>query len=135
MKRVAIGLALLALAFVAVTGVALESSGVAVVATEAPDGSTRETHVWWVEDEGALWLEAGTPENPWFEDVRARPELHLVAEGATGRYRAVPVPGPEARSRLRSRLRARYGWRDVWVGWLFDVSRSVAVRLEPLADG
>jgi hypothetical protein len=126
----------LAGAFVAATWWALEAGGVARVETRSADGSTRTTHVWYVEPDGELWLEAGTPENPWYRDVLADPTVTLSAEGRSVRHRAEVVDTPAARHRVRSLLREKYGLRDRWVGLLVDSSRSVAVRLRPMeAEG
>jgi hypothetical protein len=134
MKRILVALAALAVGFAGVTWWALESSGVARVSTTAPDGGERVTHVWFVEDAGTLWLEAGAPENPWYRDVRERPELTFAADDRpAARYRAREVPG--AAARVRALLRARYGWRDRWVGLWVDASRSTAVRLDPIGEG
>ena len=54
----------------------------------APDGSIRATHVWFAESDGELWLEAGSPENPWFDDLGRDPRLELRAEGHDGAYLA-----------------------------------------------
>lgn len=125
--RAALAFLALALGFVALTGIALESGGVAIVETRAPDGTTRATHVWFVEHHGALWLEAGAPENGWFQDVQRDPRLRVRVHGAARDARAEIAP--EASADVRARLRAKYGWRDVWVGLLVNASRSVAVRL------
>ena len=61
--------AALAIAFAAITRLALESGGVAIVETHAGDGSIRSTHVWFVEPERELWIEAGSAQNPWFDDL------------------------------------------------------------------
>ncbi len=131
-RRVLIALAVAGLGFALVTAWALESGGIAVVETHAPSGSTRSTHVWYVELDGETWLEAGTPDNPWFKDVARDPVLTFTADGRSGRYRAEPLPGPDAHARVRSLLRQKYGLRDRWVGLLVDPSHSVAVRLVPL---
>ncbi len=110
---------------------ALESGGVAVIQTRAPDGTVRSTHVWYVEPRGELWLEAGTPDNPWFQDVQRDPLVMLDIDGRTETYVAEPVYHPQAHSRIRSLLREKYGRRDRFVGLLVDTSRSVAVRLVP----
>lgn len=106
----------------------------AVVETRRPDGGTRTTHVWFVEEAGVLWLEAGAPENAWFVDVQREPALRLRASGVSGRYRAHPVPDPVRRAAVRARLREKYGLRDAWVGLFVDASRSIAVRLDPAAE-
>ena len=135
MRTALIALAALLVAFAATTWWALEWGGVAVVETRAPDGSTRATHVWYAEADGALWLEAGTPENPWFVDLQRDRSLRFRAEGRDGGYRAAIVPGAAAHERIRSLMRAKYGLRDRFVGLLVDTSRSVAVRLAPSGPG
>jgi hypothetical protein len=119
-------------AFAAVTGIALESSGVAVLETRAPDGTPRTTRVWVAEEDGSLLLEAASPERPWYRDVLLDPMVSLTREGRVEAFRAAPEPGDAGHRRVRELLRARYGWRDAWVGLIQDTSRSVAVRLEPL---
>jgi hypothetical protein len=126
---------LASLAFVAVTWWALESGGVAIVETTAADGSTRSTHVWFVEPDGKLWVEAGTPENPWYLDVQRAPTLRLSSDdGPSGEFVAHTVPGPAAQQRVRGLLREKYGFRDAWVGMLVDSSQSIAVRLVPAGE-
>lgn len=124
-----IGLVLLALAaaFAGITWLALEQSGVAVIVTHARDGDARKTHVWSVEHDGALWLEAGSPTNAWFADLTRDPHLRLTAEGTT--RDAVAEIVPEKSAEIRAALRAKYGWRDAWVQMLVNANRSTAVRL------
>jgi hypothetical protein len=110
-------------------GGALESGGVAIVETNTPEGSMRSTHVWYVEPRGALWLEAGTPENGWFLDVQSDPILTIEIEGHSRRYRARPIDGPSGHEQIRSVMREKYGLRDQWVALLFDTTRSIAVEL------
>ncbi|HEY2774256.1 MAG TPA: hypothetical protein VGK20_09415 [Candidatus Binatia bacterium] len=47
--------------FAAVTPVALEVRGVAVLHTTGSGGQERRTRVWYAEDDGAIWVEAATP--------------------------------------------------------------------------
>lgn len=124
------------LAFVAVTIFALESGGVAELETRRPDGSPRQTHVWFVVQDGELWVEVGSLENGWWLDVQQQPELsfRVGAAGTSmaeldGRYLARVDPSESAHPRLRAALRTKYGWRDRWVGISVDSSRSLAVRL------
>jgi hypothetical protein len=131
LKPTLVAVPALALAFGATTWWALESSGVAVLETRDPLGGVRHTHVWYAETDGELWLEAGTPENTWFEDVQADSAVILRIDGRAERYVAEPVDDPRGHPRIRSLMRERYGLRDLWVGLLFDTSRSVAVRLLP----
>jgi hypothetical protein len=124
----------LLLALGGITLWALEWDGVAVVETRDPSGGARSTHVWFAEPNGELWLEAGTPENPWFRDVQKHPELVFRTDRGSERYTAEPLNDPEGHPRIRSLMREKYGFRDVWVGWLFDTSHSIAVRLRPEAS-
>jgi hypothetical protein len=128
MKRLALGALVLAVGFAGLVAFALESGEVAVLRT-GPEVE-RETRVWVAEAEGAVWLEAATPERAWYQDVLSHPELILERPAATHRYRATPQPGAEGHARIRGLLRQKYGWTDSFVGLLQDTSRSVAVRLE-----
>jgi hypothetical protein len=110
---------------------ALEADGVGIITTRAADGTLRATHVWFAENEGELWLEAGTPENPWFLDALRDPQVSFSALEYSGAYVAEPIESPHARDRIRMLLRSKYGMRDRWVGLFVDSSGSVAVRLVP----
>ena len=120
--------------FAAVTWVALESGEVVVLRTRTEQGGMRETRVWIDDSEGALWLEAASPESPWYREAIANPEIEILRADGVVRVRTIPQPGPAGHARIRAMFRAKYGWRDVWVGLVQDVSRSVLVRAEPLAD-
>lgn len=127
---VALGVALVG--FATLTGVALESGGVAVLETRTPGGAPRTTRVWVAEEDGSLLVEAASAERPWYRDVLLDPVVSLAREGRVEAFRAVPEPGDAGHRRVREGLRARYGWRDAWVGLIQDTSQSIAVRLEPL---
>ncbi len=131
MKPLLILVATLVAGFGATTWWALEFGGVAVIETETPEGTVRSTHVWYTEPNDELWLEAGTPENAWFQDVQRNPILTFRANGRSARYVARPVDDPSGHSRVRSLIRDKYGSRDRWVGLLVDTSRAVAVQLFP----
>jgi reactive intermediate/imine deaminase len=133
-KRALAVLAALALGLGAFTWWALESGDVAVLVTERPGGGARETHVWGVAHEGALRLEAATPERAWLAEALAAGEVQLERGGRRERFRAERLDAPGAHDRIRALLRAKYGLRDAWVGLIQDTSRSVAVRLTPLPD-
>lgn len=121
----------LVVAFAGTTWWALESGGVAIIETTTSEGTVRRTHVWYVEPQGALWLEAGTPENGWFQDVRAEPTLTFSADRRSGRYVAQPLVDPSGHDWIRSLMREKYGLRDRWIGLVFDTLRSRAVQLVP----
>jgi hypothetical protein len=131
--RLVAGLALLGAAFGAITLYALESNEVAVLRTRDAGGTLRETRVWLAEDDGALWVEAATPERPFYQDILARPEIEVVRGDESFPVTAVAEPGRAGHERIRALLAARYGWADAWVGLLQDTSRSIAVRLTPAA--
>jgi hypothetical protein len=133
-KPVPIVVITLIAAFGATTWWALESGGVAVIETRTPKGTVRSTHVWYTEPTKELWLEAGTPENAWFQDIQQNPVLTFRANGRSARYVARPVDDPSGHSRIRSLIREKYGFRDRWVGHVVDTSRSVAVRLLPAEE-
>lgn len=119
----------LLIAFGATTWWALEAGGVAIIETIAPDGSRRETHVWFVESDDELWLEAGSPKNLWYRDVERDPSLRLRADDLDRETAARPSHEPGQRERIRALLREKYGVRDWWVGLLVDSTQSVAVEL------
>jgi hypothetical protein len=132
-KLARIAVATSGVAFCATAWWALESSGVAVIETHTRGGTVRSTHVWYAEPNGEPWLETGTPENAWFQDVQQNPALTFRANGRFARYLAQPVDDPSGHSRIRSIIREKYGFRDLWIELLVDTSRSVAVRLLPEA--
>ncbi len=134
MKRVLIAVAALAAAFGATTWWALESEGVAVIETRTAEGALRSTHVWYVEPNGELWLEAGAPENAWFQDVRRDPTLTFTADGPSTHHVARPVGDSSGHSRIRSWIRDKYGVRERCVGLIDDTSRSVAGQLHPAKE-
>ena len=134
MKLILIVVTTLVAAFGAVTWWALESGGVAVIETRTPDGTLRSTHVWYAEPNKELWLEAGAPENAWFQDVQRNPILTFKANGRSTRYGAWSDADPSGHTRIRSLIREKYGLRDRWVGLLVNTSRSVAVQLLPAED-
>ncbi len=126
--------AIMVAAFSATTWWALESGDVAVIETRTPEGTVRSTHVWYTEPNEELWLEAGTPENAWFQDVQKNAAVTFKASGRSARYLARPVDHPSGHTRIRALIRDKYGFRDRWVGLIVDTSRSVAVHLSPAEE-
>lgn len=119
---------------VAAAGVAwwvLESSGVAVIETRRPDGELRHTHVWFVDVEGLVWLEAATPNQQWYQDVRLNSDVVLRRDGREDPFVAIPYPSNQAHAYVRKLLREKYGLRDRVLGWAVNTSKSVAVELSP----
>ena len=66
-------------------------------------------------------------------DVDEADEVTFIAmelvDGRTVRYTATVLGDPSGHTRIRARMRQKYGLRDRWVALLFDTSRSRAVRL------
>lgn len=126
----------------ALTYVALEASGVVVVETDTrgrvgeanATSELRETRIWFVRDGGELLLEAGHPNSPWVRDLERVRTIRLVGGGIHGEYRFTIEHGAEAHRRIRELMRRKYGWRDRWVAFVADVSRSRLVRLERVAS-
>ena len=119
----------LLLGFITVTYAALEGGGVVTALTVDPaSGEQRKTHIWFVSEGKEVLLEAGAPDSPWVRDLADGSTLTLVGEGIDGRYDFRIRPG--GHDRIRSLMRAKYGWRDEWVELLFDVSHSQLVEIE-----
>ncbi len=128
-RRIAAVVALIVLGVVLLTWWALEWSSVAVLETQSADGAVRSTHVWYAEPDGEIWIEAGTPENGWYVDVQEDPVVSFSTPERSSEYVAQIIPGHEAHLRIRDLLRKKYGFRDWWIGVLFDTSQSVAIRM------
>jgi len=123
-----------------VTLAALEAGPVALLRSTAADGAERRTHVWFVEHDGAWWIESATPERPFYLDLSARPDFLLDTRDGpfesfvTHRVRAELVAEPGGHDRIRALLAARYGWADRWVALLTDTSASRAVKAVARSD-
>ena len=130
MKRLLIAFTCLVAAFVGITWLALEASSVVVVVTDDGEGEQRLTRIWYVDTPGGVALEAGHPDNPWVLDLNAATTLGLQGEALDGHYEFLLVEnsGPQ----IRKLMRDKYGWRDVWISLIFDVSRSQMVVLTPV---
>lgn len=118
------------LAFGAITLYALEGREVVVLRTAAADGGERTTRTWIVDDAGAAWVEAATPERPFLHDLERDPALRLERAGRPLRCRTAVAPNPEGHRRIRELLAAKYGWADRWIALVADTERSLAVRLD-----
>lgn len=126
-------------AFGAVTLLALEGQGVAVLHTTRPDGQVRRTRVWFVETEGAWWVEAATTSRPFYRDLVANPQVALELPTPPAQGQPPPprsgsaelVPEPGGHRLVRELLARKYGWADAWVAMLQDTSASRAVRIVP----
>jgi hypothetical protein len=130
--RVVIVLLSLGVAWFALEMLAAESGEVVVLTTRDAGGEPHDTRLWVVDLEGRAWLRAGSEVASWYARLAARPEVEVTRAGVAGRYRAVPAPG--ARDRVNALMREKYGLADRWIGFWFDRSDAIPIRLEPL-DG
>ena len=128
------GIALIVLAFGALTWAALEMQEVVVIRTGSADGSVRETRIWIADEDGSWWLEAASAESPWYRDVLANPSVEIVREGRMLRASVIPEPGEDGHRKIRRLFRQKYGLADAWIGLIQDVSGSILIRVEPVAE-
>ena len=131
LRTVGLAVVILLALFFGITWAALESQDVAALRTRGVAAKLRSTRVWFARFQGALWLESATPQRPWYLDIRSDPSIELEVLGKVSSFRAVPKPGAAGHRLIRSLLREKYGWADVWVGLIQDTSQSIAVRLLP----
>ncbi len=120
------------LVFVGITTYgALEYSEVAIVETQQSQTDARRlTHVWFVCGDNYLYLEGGHPDNPWFKDLGKMSTLGMSRDGVQDVFEFKVYNNPESHQKIRSLMRDKYGWRDQWIGLLFDVSHSSLIELK-----
>ncbi len=135
LRRIMAGIALLVVAFSALTWLALESREVVVIRTHRDDGGIRETRIWIADAEGAWWLEAASPESEWYRDILADPRVEVIRGGRTVPLLATPLPGEEGHEKIRRLLRQKYGLADLWIAMIQDGSASVLVSVKPAGGG
>jgi hypothetical protein len=119
-----------ALAFGAITLVALEGVEVVELRTHDGAGAPRTTRVWIADADGASWIESATPDRPFLRDIVVDPTIEVVRGGRVLAMQATPEPGQAGHDRIRRLLADKYGWADVWIGLVADTSQSVIVRLD-----
>lgn len=134
-RRIVVAALLVALAIgIAVMGASELGGEVVTLHTASPDGEVT-TRIWIVDDTGYAWLRAGVPENGWLLRIDANPDVVVERGGESLRFRAVPVRNdPAVRDRIHARMRQDYGLADRIVSLLRDASKSVPVRLDPIAE-
>lgn len=108
--------------------VASESAEVVVLTSQGPDGAT-ETRLWVVDLDGVQYLRA-SPGSGWYERLLANPDVTLVRDGQSGRYRAETRPA--LASEVNDLMQAKYGWRDSYIDLLLGGrDDAIAVALTP----
>lgn len=129
-------LGVLVLAFAAFVGfvfVASEWGGEVVkLHTSDAEGRQHVTHLWIVEDEGALWLRDGQAESGWVERLRQNARAELEREGERRPVQAVFVA--EKRERINQLMAERYGWVDAVISVMRDPETTRAIRLDPVSS-
>jgi len=113
-----------------ITYIALEQNNVLIV--ESFDDSlqqARYTHIWYVESEGQIYLEAGNPQNPWVKDLKNKHTLAIQGANLDGWYAFSIGSSDDSHLQIRTLMRKKYGWRDWWITLLFDTSQSQLVTL------
>lgn len=129
-KVLATGAGVAIAAFAGITLVALEGQEVVVIETADPSGSVRRTRIWIADTPEGWMIEAGDPSGPLFGNLQRKPTAWIERGDQRVSIRATPLANPEGHERIRTLLRAKYGWADDWVALIADTSRSVAFRLE-----
>jgi hypothetical protein len=131
-RALVIAVAVVVTGLAAITYLALELGEVAIVETVNADGTgMRQTHVWYVHQADTLYLEAGHPDNPWVRDLEQMQNLTLAGKDVGGKYLFEYSQNPPDHDRIRKMMRRKYGWRDWWIGVVFDTSQSRLIALEP----
>ncbi len=130
MRRVLVIAVALAVAFGAITLVALEGREVVKLRTHDATGTERETRAWVADADGAEWVEAANADRPFLQHVQGGSGVDLWRDGAWRSCTASVEPPPAGHTRIRRLLAEKYGWADRWIGLLANTSASWAVRLD-----
>jgi Uncharacterized protein conserved in bacteria (DUF2255) len=131
MGRLLFGLLLVLMLVAGGTYWAGEQTEVAVLRTTDAEGVSYDTELWVVDYEDDPWVRVANPERSWYERLRENPDVELVRDGETRRYRAEPHDVPEIAAELDEAFRAKYGLVDWWYGLLLR-RQPIPVRLAPV---
>ena len=114
---------------VGVTFTALEAGDVLTARTiDAETGEERKTHIWFATSSEGVFLEAGNPQSRWVRDLANGSTLRLEGGGLDGQHSFSIKPG--RRAEIRQMMREKYGWRDRWIGMVFDLSATELIELD-----
>lgn len=130
LRWILLGAILLLTALAVVSLFAAEGKEVVLLTTLADDGSKRTTRIWVADTPQGTLIEAANPERPFLAHLRVRPSVELQRGDRTLQCTATELPNPQGHDTVRAALRQKYGWGDWWVGYLDDMSRSIAIRLD-----
>jgi hypothetical protein len=98
------------------------------VISEDPDGSPRETKVWFVLLDGTPYLR--TNGSRWLENLRREPTCRLRIEEREFAFRAVEIGGDEIVERVDQASREKYGWQERLIH-PFRLRKPEILRLTP----
>ena len=108
--------------------VASETGEVVVLTTGDGSAAPAETRLWVVDLDGSSYLR-GDPGSGWYARLVADPRVRLERSGASANYLAVPAA--DRRQQINELMRRKYGWRDVYIGWLLGGREdAMPVRLD-----
>jgi len=122
------GLVAVALLILVSEIVASETGEVVVLTTVGPEGEPVETRLWVVDLDGSQYLRAGEGSG-WYGRLVAQPVVTLRRGEDSAFYQA--VPSAQARDAVNDLMLQKYGWRDVYIGWLVGGrDDAIPVRLD-----
>jgi len=98
------------------------------VLSENPDGTPHETTVWLAVVDGQGYVRTGN--TSWYPNLERKPEIGVRVSGKEYAVRAEPIDDTAVREKVMAEFRAKYGWSDRMVGWLFPGNPHI-VRLAP----
>ncbi len=91
-------------------GAAVGDEGVVEVVTTDPDGDLRETKIWILDLDGAVYIR--TSGSRWLRNIRRDAEVLLRAAGTEYPARAVIVEETALQERVERGFREKYGFQD-----------------------
>ena len=134
MKKIAIAIGAVAGLFL-LLGVAQllasESGEVLVLETLDAAGQSHQTRLWVVDEAGALW---GGPDSGWVQRLLDNPEIRAERADHQAPFLAVPQRDREARERVNTLMRDKYGLADRFIALTMgdtDREGSLPIRLDP----
>ena len=86
------------------------SNQIDITVTGRSTGRRITLPVWFVEDEGELFLVPVTgSDSDWYKNVRATPRMQLTADGVTSSVPATPIADPGRVRAIVGKFREKYG--------------------------
>lgn len=96
-------------------------------------GRPVEHGLWIVDLDGVAYVRAANSHERWLVRLTEQPEVHLERHGGLLTVRGVPQTDPSLASAVDRAMAEKYGFLDRTLHLLRDHSRSVPVRLMPVA--